>query len=818
MPVQPTWIRWYNDDKGAKIACVSGRYEDLPYGSANDREFHAAGKPPHPQHGQFQWGLSCSRTSRTIIVDVDHPEEWEAGEAFVALGELNEVATSVREDGRRAHIAIEVPEELLHLWPRQGRTIWGDVKSAGFSYEKGVHYSGLRYVPTGKPWITANERQMKALSDDRVSADEHEAQATGAVSGRWAEDSYEITGDNQLTADIMSMVANGLSRAQVHERLDVILKPLTDPWTTEQIDGKYDSAWNKVAERDTREEAYWNDFFLTHTGRTTEQEMERRAQRALEDLEKATPSGIAQDTTEWIEHQIAEGASLLHTDLAYRMNPYGRPVEPRVQNDKGNAQEILETGMNIFRFAADEGCFLRNTGTHWETWGTKSEKQEIGRAIVSAYGAYFKTDEQLNEELAAQGTASSDEEIKRDDLRRERLTKNRGKYMNSQGQGSIATALITESRTTERYSVMLGELDTEPDVLWAGGYPWSLRHPELTLATQFRAVNPVHMKTAACMPQPGPFPAFSQVLSAVWPEPEVRAWAVREIAGVALWGSTSKMHPILDGPPGGGKSTFALILVNVLGAYAVQVSPDKILGADTSSAHEEEVAAMIGARLVWMDEPPPGGKQSISRFNDLASGTGKISAARKYQNRITAPKLFNFLICQNPRNGLRMDAQGVGERMTYIPCHGSAGATKAAWERWKREGQAEYPAVLAMLIRECALFHSVERLPIPSGAVISRMDAQERADEFGTWFLDRYDVLSGDMLTNDPVLDFSPTIGSLRTEYNDTCARPNRLPVVGREEAVDQLARLGVRVACGGVKRRKFVVFARQKGHVFGGY
>jgi hypothetical protein len=533
----------------------------------------------------------------------------------------------------------------------------------------------------------------------------------------------------------------------------------------------------------------------------------------------ATPGNTAADSVEWIEHQIAAGVNFMRVPLADRLNPLRRPIEPRSGTDKLNAIDILEAAMPHIRFAQDEGCWLANTGTHWVTWGTKSEKAEIGKTMVSAYGTYLKTDDALALELGAQGTATNDEQIAQDDQRKKSLKEKRAKYMNNQGQGAIAASLITEARTTERWSVTVGELDAEADVLWAGGYPWSLRHPQLTLATDIRPVNPVHMKTAAVAPLPGPHPAFDQVLAAVWPDEAVRAWAVREIAGVMLWGGTSKMHPVLDGPPHGGKSTFALILTTVLGSYAVQVAPDKILGNDGGSAHEEEVAAMIGARCVWMDEPPPGGKQSISRFNDLASGTGKLSAARKYQNRISAPKLFNFLICQNPRNGLRMDAQGVGERMTYIPCTGSPDATLAAWERWKLEGQAEYGAVLATFIRECALFHSGDRLLAPELAMLGRMDAQERADEFAAWLDENYTVLPSDTATVDPRLSNSPTIGRLRTTYNQECAGPNRQPVVTPPEARDQLARMGVKVATAGdqaSRRRKDVVFVQPRATVFG--
>ena len=809
----PTFIRWYNAEDGAKVASADvGSYEKIPYGSVRAGEKHAAGKPPHPQTGQWQWGLACSRASRALCIDIDHPQRWKEGLAFVELGEIADVATSYREDMERFHVMAEVPEALLAAWPVQGPTAWGDVKSNGFTYAEGVHHTGLRYVSTGKPWVVADAALMEALTADRVFPQGRGA--TGVMAGPWEDDAYRIASHDECVATVMSMVSAGLDADAVTARLAVIMPNREGHWPGRDayIAEKVRSAERKIEERWQREQAFWGGF---HPGGYPGL-AEELGRRAAENAAKATPEGTAADSAEFIEGRIAEGVSLKRAPLALRLNPQRRPVEPRAAHDKGNATDILEAGLHVFRLAADEGCWLVNTGSHWEPWGTKGEKTEIGRAIVSAYGAFLKSDEALAQELAAEGTTESKADIERDAMRKERLGKARGKYLNTAGQGGIATALVTEARGSERYHVNVAELDSEADVLWAGGYPWSLRHPELTLASDFRAVNPVHIKTAACAPAPGPAPAFTAVLHAVWPDPEIRAWALREIAGVALWGATSKSHPVLDGPPGGGKSMFALILKKALGTYAVQVSPDKILGGEQNSAYEEEVAAMIGARLVWMDEPPPGGKQAVSRFNDLASGTGDIAAARKFFNRVTAPKLFNFLICQNPRNGLRMDAQGIGERMTLIPCNGTAAATLAAWERWKAEGEAEYPAIVALLIRECALFHAGDRPGPPLAALMARGEAQERADEFGAWVTETWELLPDTTRTVDPRLDESPTVSSLRTLYNGSHARDNRLPAIGTAEARDQLARIGVRVATGGHKRRKDVVFVKARAVSYG--
>lgn len=808
-----TWIRWYNDAEGGKIACISGSYEDLPFGSRSDREFHAAGKSPHPEYGQYQWGIACSKASRSIVIDIDYRDEWVIGDAYVELGELSEIATSVRQDGERAHAVLTVPEELLHLWPRQGPTVWGDVKSNGFSYIEGQHKSGLFYVAVGNEPVEATAEILEALSRDRIFPQGgREGTGVRGAAGAWEDDGYEITSHDEAVSVVMSMVRAGLAEEEIVNRLAVIMPNRDGEWRGRDayIAEKIRSAQSKSDKLDREEMVLWENWsglpYDELSAVVLAQEAERLRPHSVEEVQL--------EAAELAEHAVAIGEPLTRLSVAQRLNPAGYPFEPGAMNDTALGTTVRDFAVVNFRVTDDEGCWLENTGTHWERWGTKSERLERAATIVMALSGSLKTESQLKEELEAQGTAVSQEDIDKDDSRKERLVKIRGKFLGTSGQNAIGNALIKSFLADSRYSVRVSDLDVEPDVLWAGGQPWSLTRPELTFATDYRYVNPVHLKTALCAPAPGPAPAFDRLLESIWPDPEIRGWALREMAGVLMWGATSKMHPVLDGPPQGGKSTFALILKTVLGSYAVQVSPDKILGGDSSSAAEEEIAAMMGARMVWMDEPPPAGKQAISRFNDLASGTGDLSAARKYSNRVSAPKLFNFLICQNPRNALRMDAQGVAERITHIPCDGTPAATLAARENWLRNGEPEYPAILARLVYECAMYRTDNRWPVPHSVVMSRDSAQVRSDEFGGWLLENYDLFPADIRTTDARLTNSPTVNVLRTQYNDSHARANGLPRIGASEVRDQLKRLEIRCTTAGGEgnsRRMNVVFVQAK-------
>jgi hypothetical protein len=508
------------------------------------------------------------------------------------------------------------------------------------------------------------------------------------------------------------------------------------------------------------------------------------------------------------ERAAEENADLRNYSVSYRLNPAGAKFEPVSSADKTLAVNTLEQGAYLLKLAEDAGCWYQNAGTHWAQFGTKSDATATARTVACAYGDSLRPVYDLDEEIKRQGTASKQEDIDEGDNRKKRLIKIHAKLDSAAGLASVGTTMVTIARGDRRYSFRVEHADGEPHILWAGGKSWSLLDPELA----FASADPVHLKTAACVPQPGPSPAWDSVLAAVWPDPELRAWALREIAGVALWGDTSKEHPVLDGMPGGGKSTVAQIITQVLGTYAVKVDPEKILGGRMDAASEEETAALIGARLAWMDEPPPRDRQAISRFNDLASGTGDIAAARKYENRVSAPKRFNFLICQNPRNALQMDAQGVGERITYIPCNGTPESTLKAWEQWKTAGgAAEFPAILASLIRECALYRTGNRLPVPHVAAMARDLAYGRADEIGAWLFDTFDVV-----TDMPNRDRQFTANSVWKMYQ-AHTRDAKLPGIAREEFKDRLRKLGVDIAISGYDGKYNLVSLSAKAVAFMG-
>jgi phage/plasmid-associated DNA primase len=398
------------------------------------------------------------------------------------------------------------------------------------------------------------------------------------------------------------------------------------------------------------------------------------------------------------------------------------------------------------------------------------------------------------------GTVEKDTEY---GARKKRLIKARAKLSSDSGTSAVASQALARARAD--VNINISDMDNVPSVLWAGGTPWSLLHPELTVVPE--AIGTRHLKTCAVAPVPGPHPLWDEALAALFPDQGVREWAVRELAGACLWGETSKEHPVLDGKPNAGKSTVTDTIRKILGNYAVDVDPNKLIGGSEGSASEEEKAAMIGARMVLLDEPPKRDRQSISQFNRIASGTGEISASAKYKNRVSGEKRFNMVINQNQRNRMKLDAEGVRQRLVFIPC--GSGMPLELYKRFTAGIRAEYPAILATIIRECALFHAGQRLPVPHVAQMALDVAYADGDEFPQWLWDNYELPKSKPSSHDE--NEMPGFDPLRKAYAEHCRSVPGVAPLTRQQLRERLEEMGIQIKdwAGTTGKRRNVVLIK---------
>jgi P4 family phage/plasmid primase-like protien len=254
-----------------------------------------------------------------------------------------------------------------------------------------------------------------------------------------------------------------------------------------------------------------------------------------------------------------------------------------------------------------------------------------------------------------------------------------------------------------RSAIDLAGLDSDRDILWAGGRPYDLRAcgkgPEI--ASWVDEGLP-HLHSAAVTPQVRDTPLWDAFLAAVWPDEELRAWALRVLA-IAVTGYSDKALPIMLGETDVGKTSVIDLMMSVLGTYAHTADARLLSPADRS--HASIVYALKGRRLSFIDEAPRAGTMATERLKQITGGAD-LTGNRMAENPVTFPPTHTLILTANPEHEPNLVDAAIRRRVRLIPCDGDPAQVRAAraaignvnGPAWRREA----PGVLAALMAEAA--------------------------------------------------------------------------------------------------------------------
>lgn len=383
------------------------------------------------------------------------------------------------------------------------------------------------------------------------------------------------------------------------------------------------------------------------------------------------------------------------------------PFDPQGDTDQSIAREVLARTWPVVRYAYDSGSWLLRGPVNWELRGNLT-----GWAVHNLA------------ELMPRGDTSAPDgsEEKRRAARRARL-------MSTSGRNGVASTMSAAVAAGDHpSSLALSQLDQAREVLWAGGMPWDLRASSDGPALANIDPSMPHLHSARYTPDNRPTPLWDAFLASVWPDPEVRAWAVRVLA-IALTGYPDAALPILLGETRRGKTQVVALLMDLLGSYGVAADPRLLASADQS--HASITFALKGSRLAFVDEGPREGKWAMERLKQLTGG-GQLTGNRMRENPVTFEPTHTLILTANNEPTLTDDA--IRARVRLIPCDGDLEAIRnarlaigplhgAAW-------QQEAPGVLAAMMREAARWLADYRTGLTEAAPESiRGKADELAAE-----------------------------------------------------------------------------------------
>lgn len=353
--------------------------------------------------------------------------------------------------------------------------------------------------------------------------------------------------------------------------------------------------------------------------------------------------------------------------------------DPNAGLDQPLAEAVLERTYPALRYAYDAKGWLLRAPDRWELHGKMS-----GWAVAQVANLM-----PVGDPTAEKGTEQHERSARR------------ARLMTSAGARAVASKmddLVTGGM--HPVAVKLGDLDSDPEVIWAGARAWDLRasYEQPTLAT----IDPAtpHLHTAPIVPARVPTPHWDAFLAAVWPDPELRAWAVR-VLSISLTGYADRALPILLGETGRGKTQVVALMMSVLGTYAHSANP-KLLSPN-SNEHDTIVFDLKGRRLSFIDEAPSEAKAGQERLKQLTGG-GELTGRQMNQDPVTFAPSHTFVLTSNEPPTLTDAA--VRSRTRLIPCTGDPELVKATRRAigaprgavWR----AEAPGVLAALMAETA--------------------------------------------------------------------------------------------------------------------
>jgi phage/plasmid-associated DNA primase/DNA polymerase I-like protein with 3'-5' exonuclease and polymerase domains len=359
------------------------------------------------------------------------------------------------------------------------------------------------------------------------------------------------------------------------------------------------------------------------------------------------------------------------------------PFDPPAELDGPLARDVLGRTWPVLRYAPDAGTWLIRGPDFWRT--RKGDMAKWGVDLVSW--------------LMLPGDAAADK-----DSPEARQARKRARFCTSATSNGIAGKMNAQVAAGHHTStVELADLDSEREILWAGGVPYDLRlsreHPEPS-----RTLDPgmPHLHSAGVVPVAGTTPLWDAFTAVVWPDAELRAWALRVLA-VAFTGYPDKALPILLGDTDRGKTQIIMLLMSVLGSYA-HVADARLLAAADKS-HASIVYALKGRRLSFIDEAPRTGQQATERLKQITGGS-ELTGNQMHENPVTFSPTHTLILTANPEHEPVLTDAAVRRRLRLIPCDGDPAAVRAARAAigtenspaWRREA----PAVLAAMMAEAA--------------------------------------------------------------------------------------------------------------------
>ena len=374
--------------------------------------------------------------------------------------------------------------------------------------------------------------------------------------------------------------------------------------------------------------------------------------------------------------------------------------------DLGNAKRLVRAYQHEILFCPNHGTWYLYDGVRW----LRDLDGGIHRRAKTAVSTIF-----------------AEAEVEADDVKRREVRKHAIRSESSRALNAMVSVASTESGI----AVLSERLDADPWVLNVSNGTLDLRTGKLSdhdRTDYITKTSPIEWSADSTCPLWDKF-----ILEAMEDDEEVVEFLHR-FFGYCLTGLVSEQVLLfMEGTGCNGKTTALLLLMHVLGDYAIQGAPG-LLMAKHNESHPTEVADLEGSRFVANAEVEKGKPFAESLIKQL-TGSDPVRARRMRQDFYQFMPTHKLCIAANHRPIIKGNDEGIWRRVIRIPWNRKIPDSEKDpffVDKLKKEA----PGILCRLMEGCLQWQKIGLKP-PEKVTLATAEYREEMDVLADYMEER---------------------------------------------------------------------------------